>query len=645
MDELMDQFVVEARERLQAAFDDLLVLEVEPENAERVNGVFRAIHTLKGSVALFDLPVLHSVLHRAENNLEAVRSGVRILDGKQIDDIIVVLEWVSTCIDEFERDGTVGPRLLEVAGRFDETLDETHHSRQETGFSTLPSPAAWARALAAKVDATCTTALRYRPHPECYFNGDDPLALLSRVPLIRYLAVSPRDPWPAPELYDTFRANLEFAALSGAAVQDVMEIFRLVPDQVEIVSLGAEWQSRQIESSQPQKSDAPRSLRIDAARLDALLRTVCELVTVKNGLGRLIASAETLGGNADLTRAMMAAQKQLDRVVGTLYGETLQTRMVPIGQAFRRLPRLVHDLSRRLGKPAELVVVGDAIEADKAIVDQLFEPLLHLVRNAMDHGIEAPVERMAARKPATAKLLLRIAQRGEQIVISVSDDGRGIDPDAIRARAARSGLLGVGEAARLDDRAALDLLFVAGFSTAAEVSDLSGRGVGLDAVRAEISRIGGTVQISSRVGEGTTFTLSLPASFAMTRLLLVSVAGEQYGLPMNDISETVRVNREDIVPVRGNRALVLRNRVIPLLSLASLLGRPVEAEEQLRLTILVLTLGDDLVGVMVDAIGERAEVITKPLDGMLTGARGIAGTTLLENGEIVLVLDLAELVQ
>lgn len=646
MDELMAQFIVEARELVQAAIDDLFVLAAEPGNAERVNSAFRSVHTLKGSVALFDMAPLQSVLHRAETNLDRVRSGARAIDREQIDALVAVLEWIDACVDDVERQQFIGPDLLESARRFDAALDPDAGGDRSAENDDAEASAAWARALASSVDVACTVALRYTPHPECYFSGDDPVAVLSRVPQLTYLSFSPRDPWPSPDRYDPFRANLVFEALSAAPPSDVAAVFQLVPDQVEIVPIGASRQPSAVDADpDTPRGDGARSLRIDSARLDALLLTVGELMTIKNGFGELAAGARALQGGGELARAIAATQKQLDQVVGTLYGDVLQTRMVPVAQAFRRLPRVVHDLARRLDKPADLVIVGDDIGADKTIVDQLFEPMLHIVRNAMDHGVETPAERSACGKPAKAKLLLEVARQGEQIVLRFSDDGRGIDPATLRAAAVRRNVVSAEQASRLDDRAALELLFHAGFSTAAEVSDLSGRGVGLDVVRAEVNRLGGTVEIGSRIGRGTEVAMRLPLSFAMTQLLVLSVAGERYGVPLADVAETVRLNRKDILPVRENQAFLLRDRVVPLLSLVSLLGLPENRVAAPDVTVLVLALGQGRVGVTVDAIAERVEMVTKPLEGLLSGAPGIAGTTVLGDGQVLLVLDMAELIQ
>lgn len=646
MDELIAQFIVEARELVQTAVDDLLALDSDPGEAGRLDSLFRAVHTLKGSAGLFDFAALQSVLHRAEDELGRVRSSGARLEAGQVDALVAILEWVDTCVDDIEREGVAGAHLLARARPLLAALDAVADAQQVPVEMATSASIDWALSLAQIVGGQPAVALRYRPHPECFFNGDDPIALISRIPALLHLGVARREAWPAPDRFDPYRSNLWFEALSGGPLSDIEAIFRLVPDQVEIVSLVA-TPNLPADGAAPEDSRAAtaRSLRVDPARIDALLDTVGELMTTKNRVAALVAAAAALEGGADLARAIAATQKELDRLTASLHGAVLQTRMVPLAQAFRRLPRMVHDLSRRLGKPTELVIEGDAIEADKAIVDELFEPLLHLVRNAMDHGIEDAAGRVAAGKPAKAILRLWVTRQGDRLVVGIADDGRGIDPEAIRSAAVRKGLATAEQAGRLDDADALDFLFAAGFSTSANVSDLSGRGVGLDAVRSAIARLGGTVELASRVGAGATITLHLPVSFALTQLLVVSVAGERYGVPMQSVLETVRVRRSAITPIRGNRAFVLRDRTVPLLSLSALLDlSDAAAAAGEDLTVLVLALEDQQVGIAIDAVAERMETITRPLGGLLTGVRGIAGTSVLGDGRVLLVLDVAGLI-
>ncbi|MGV8950692.1 MAG: chemotaxis protein CheA [Cypionkella sp.] len=645
MDELMAQFIIEARELIQAAIDDLLALETDPSDAGRLDSAFRAVHTLKGSTGLFDLPSLNAALHKAEDNLGQVRAGRTSLDPMQVDAIVAVLEWIDQCVDDLESNGAVSAQRLEQGAKLEAALGEDREATEATlGVSAVTDSIAWALALAERIGGEATVALRYRPLAGCFFNGDDPVALLSRIPDLIHLSVAPREPWPAGELFDPFRSNLVFEALSTASSAAVEAIFRLVPDQIEIVPLGAVVVTPLAEAiADDTRGEAIRGLRVDPARIDALLNLVGELMTTKNGMAGLAATASALPGGAEIARGIAATQKDLDRLTGALYGGVLQTRMVPLEHAFRRLPRLVRDLSRRLGKLTNLVVEGSAIEADKTIVDQLFEPLLHLVRNAMDHGIESAAERFAAGKPASATITLGVSSEGDHIIVSLSDDGRGIDPKRIRAAAIGKAMVSSERASALDDRDVLDLLFAAGFSTVATVSDLSGRGVGLDAVRADATRLGGTVAIDSRLGQGTTTTLRLPAGFAMTQLLIVSIGAERYGVPMQTVLETVRVARHAVTPIRDNRAFVLRDTPVPLLSLSDLLGFP-EMPSKTEMTVLILSVAEQRIGIVVDAIAERMETITRPLGGLLSGIPGVAGTTMLGNGQVLLVLDMEELI-
>lgn len=639
----MAQFIVEARELVQAAIDDLFALETDPANGTHLDSVFRAVHTLKGSAGLFDLPVLHATLHRAEDILGRVRSDAGSLDAPQIDAVISVLEWTDRCVDELERDGVVSAQQLIRAEGFQGTLNADNDRPPESGTRNEAGSIAWALSLAARIGGPASVAVRYRPHAECFFSGDDPIALVSRIPSLTHLSIEPATPWPGGELFDPFRCNLAFEALSTAPLSEVEAIFRLVPDQVEIAPLGTATASAAESAPAEIRAEVMRGLRVDPARIDALLDLVGELMTTKSGMAGLATGVAGLPGGGEIARSIAVAQKDLDRLIRALYGGVLQTRMVPLGQAFRRLPRMVRDLSQRLGKPTELTITGDAVEADKTIVDELFEPLLHLVRNAMDHGIESAAERFAAGKPATAKLSLQVVIDGDQIVISLSDDGRGIDAQTIRRAAVRKGIVDADTAAALDDQAALGLLFSPGFSTATTVSDLSGRGVGLDAVRKDVTRLRGTVTLTSRLGHGATTALRLPFGFAMTQLLIVSVGTERYGVPMQAVMETVRIGRGAVTPIRDNRAFVLRDRTVPLLSLPEMLGLP-DSQAAGDMTVLVMAVANQRVGIIVDAIAEHVEAITRPLGGLLTGTPGVAGTAVLENGQVMLVLDIAELI-
>jgi len=312
---------------------------------------------------------------------------------------------------------------------------------------------------------------------------------------------------------------------------------------------------------------------------------------------------------------------------------------------FQRFPRLVREIAADLGKPASLIIEGDDTEADKVIVEMLFEPLLHLLRNALGHGVEPASLRAAQGKPAAATIRLRGARQGEHVVVEVSDDGRGIDVGRVRQAALERKVAAAEILDAMSDAEAIDLIFAPGFSTAAEVTDLSGRGVGLDAVRTAVERLAGQVSVESRSGEGTSVRLTLPFSVMMTRVMTVEAGGQMFGIPLDAIVETIRVGADSIIPVGAATAIVFRNRTVPVVELAGVLGVKRGESKETEATVVVARIEGQFGGLRVDRLGERMEVMLKPLEGILSGMPGIAGSTLLGDGSVLLVLDLGELLQ
>ena len=388
-----------------------------------------------------------------------------------------------------------------------------------------------------------------------------------------------------------------------------------------------------------------RSLRVDEAKIDALLDLAGELLVVKNGFAHLAKGVEGEVDGHDLARAIRGQYDTLERLAGELHAAVLQLRMVPVAQVFRSFPRLVRDMSQRLDKNVVVVSRGETTESDKTIVDLLFEPLLHLVRNAVDHGIETPELRRNKGKPQEATITLAASRTGDRFVVDVIDDGRGIDPVVVRRKAAQRGVLSADELAAMADEQAIELIFSAGFSTASEVSDISGRGVGMDIVRSTIERVGGRVSVKSRLGAGTTVRLDLPMNIATSRIMVVEASGQVFGIPMDAILETVRVTPDRIRRIKNNEGFVLRDRVIPICSLSDLMKLPLtkRSDTDVKLVVVAETRESNM-AIEVDAIRDRMDVVVKPMRGLLSSARGYAGTTLMGNGAVLLVLDLKEIV-
>ncbi|MGA2290506.1 chemotaxis protein CheA [Bradyrhizobium sp.] len=387
-----------------------------------------------------------------------------------------------------------------------------------------------------------------------------------------------------------------------------------------------------------------RTLRVDQQKVDSLMNLIGELVVAKNSLPFLARRAEQQFGSRELGREIKDQYGVIDRIAQELQGAVMAIRMMPVGQVFQRFPRLVRDLARKLGKQVDLVIEGEDTEADKNVIESLFDPLLHMVRNSLDHGVESPEARAACGKPGAAKVKLLARRDGDQVVIEVVDDGRGIDPEVIKRKAYERGLIDEARLAAITDDEATMLVFAAGFSTAESISDVSGRGVGMDVVRNAVEKAGGRIAMTSVKGAGTTVRIDLPLSMAVSRVMTVALGKNLFGVPMDLIEGIVKVPRSDVVRIKTSEAFVLRDRVVPLVRLTQLLELPDEAAAGEEIAVLVVRVNGQTVGLGISAFGEGMEVILKPLEGMLAKITGYAGTALLGDGRVLLVLDLKELI-
>ncbi|MBU8540623.1 chemotaxis protein CheA [Falsiroseomonas tokyonensis] len=645
--ELMAQFLVEGRELVAEAARGLSALALQPGDAAAMEACFRALHTLKGSTGLFDLEAMGRLLHAAEDRLTAIRDGA----AGDLDALVAMLDQVDRWLDSLERHG----RLPADATAIGQAL--AGHIREEAPTEAPPAGAAWT--IPAEFAGLAGTALRYVPREDCFYLGDDPIAIASAIPRLTALRVSLRAPWDPSEPYDPFTCNLVVEAVSAAPRAEVEAGFRLVADQVQFADLvvpkAVDREAVAPEEVAPgdvtpgevapeQGGGARRSLRVDAARLDRLAALADDLVIAKAGLAGLAAQVEALPGGHALGQALRARQARLDRLAGDLHATIGRVRLVPLAPLFARFPRLVRDIAGSLSKIAALEVVGGEVEVDKAVVDALADPLLHVLRNALDHGIEDPARRRRAGKPEAGQIRLAARVDGDQVVIEVTDDGAGIDPVTIRDLALQRGLLAPEEAARLDDAAAIDLIFAPGFSTAASVTTLSGRGVGMDVVRSAAAGLGGKVAVTSTPGQGTQVQFRLPLAMALVRILVVACGTETYGLPLDAVVETARLTPDRVVPIRSGRAFQLRDQVLPLVRLADLVGAGGAAAAGQGERVVIATVRGQQVGFAVDAFVDRMDAALRPMGGLLAQAPGLMGTTLLADGGVLMVLDLAELV-
>jgi two-component system chemotaxis sensor kinase CheA len=390
---------------------------------------------------------------------------------------------------------------------------------------------------------------------------------------------------------------------------------------------------------------ANRILRVDQSRIDSIMNLVAELIVAKNGLSYIATRAEEVHGARAVAREIKDQFAVIDRITQGLQVGVMSVRMMPVSQVFQRFPRLVRDVSRKLGKQIDLIIEGEETEADKNVLESLADPLIHMVRNSLDHGIETPEERRAAGKPEHGVLRITARQESDFVVIEVRDDGRGIDAGRVRTKAIERGLISAERAAQLTDEEAANLVFTAGFSTKDEVSDLSGRGVGMDVVRTAVIKAGGDVALRTTLGAGTTVSLRLPLTMAVTRIVTIECRGRLFGIPMDAVAETVRIGKAQIRRIKTSETFVLRESIIPIVRLAQVmdLPSPADAPEIADEAVMVVKLGQDRIGLVVDGFRERMEVIVKPLEGILEGLPGFSGTALLGDGRVLLILDLKEI--
>lgn len=718
MNEFLQQFVIESRELADAASDGLLALEQSPRDIERLDEVFRAFHTLKGSAPIVEFPAMESLMHAAEEVLTEARAGKCPLTSARIGLCLSYLDQVTDWLDTIERSGQLP---AEAASDPDRLAANTAEG----------ATAAWVAEMVTRhrmASARVLTAIRFVPGADSLYQGEDPVGRMTSLPGLLALELAAREPWGALDTLDPFRCNLVLTALSAAPAADLRVHLQdhtgdcgivpvtgsansghsLPPHAASVIaaqrallddgppqsfagrvgSAGAaaantlrfcgrsdlsERLSRATEqsllalSAQPLQEalaqllaeESPgeiaaaadsvrapeivaRTLRIDAEQVDALVRLAGELTVVNNAIGHVAKLARE--GDPTLADLLKDHHGALEHLVAELRRSVLRMRVRPLRAVLQRFPRLVREMSANLGKSVKLVIEGDETEADKTIVEMLFEPLLHLVRNAIDHGVESAAERTAAGKVPTARLLIKAQRSAERVIIEVGDDGAGIDLARVRKIAVSRGLITEEQLLTLTEAEALDLVFAPGFSTAASVTEISGRGVGMDAVRKAVERVGGHASIRSVAGRETAVTLSLPFSVMMTHVMTVEAGGQMFGLPLDAIIETTRVPLAAIGKVGAAPVVVLRNRALPVIDLASVLGVEPLADDA-GATLVVAAANGECGAFRVDRIVERLDLILKPLEGLLAGTPGIMGTTLLGDGRVLLVLDIAEMLQ
>ena len=615
--ELRQDFLLEAGELVQRLGEQLVGLESTPGDSELLNAVFRAFHTVKGGAGFLALEPMVELCHHAEDLLNEARNHTVVLATAQMDALLEALDLLTAMMGALADETPLPaapPALLQrllppVAGapaivpavapppsppaaagapiddrEFEALLDNLYG----TGAPGLAAPGM----AAASTGATGAT-----------ISDDEFEALLDT------LHGQPGQPTSAPPI----------GAVPGAAAATA------------VAAIGAVALAAVTPAAAVHHATAETTVRVDTARLDVLVNRAGELVLVRN---RLLTLAARDGGEA-----LLLAANELDRVADDLQTAVLGMRMQPVGRLFQRFPRIVRDLARQLGKEVELVLEGEDTELDRSLVEALADPLVHLLRNALDHGIGMPDERERDGKPRKGRVGLSASQRGEHIVIAVSDDGHGMDPEILRRKALEKGLLDAAQAARLSEAECYELIFRPGFSTAAVVSDISGRGVGMDVVKTRVAELGGSLQVRSQPGHGTELELTVPLTLAILRVLMVRAGMQLFALPLSNVEEVFELTAGQDQPLDGRLVARHRGRALPLANLSAWAGASGAAGRH----VVVLRIGHLHLGCLVDAMLGREDVIVKPLGPLFAGVPGIAGATVTGDGRLALVVDLASL--
>jgi two-component system chemotaxis sensor kinase CheA len=628
MNEFLELFLVEGRELVEQATSDLLMLEGDPSDPERLDSVFRAFHTLKGGAGIVNFPSMSRAMHAAEDILSAVRTGDRPVTQALIGDCLTcldqVVKWLDTIQDSGDLPAGTEADVDDIVARFTADSVFAHDTKAE--------PVALTSAAIALVPTSSVAVLKEQLSLLAA-SGDGAegrMASAGRLAanVLRHLAQDN-------EAEQVERTLLQ-SQTSGAATLLTAAIERAIEHITQPAPANA------VVAPLPRVAPTLRTLRIAIERVNDLVNVTGELIVAKNAVGHIAKLA--LETNNTLAAAIRDEHARLDHLIESLQSAVRGMRVLPLRVVFQRFSRLVREMSESLSKPVRLVTEGEETEADKAIVEMLFEPLLHVVRNAMDHGVEPPEQRAAAGKPSLATLSLRARRDGEHVVVECEDDGSGIDVDKIRKVVAERHLVSLDVLSAMSDIDVINLIFLPGFSTARDITDVSGRGVGMGAVRTAVERLRGRVLIETRLGKGSMVRFILPFSVMMTRVLMVEIGQQIFGIPLDAVVETLCIRREQIHPIGSGHAFVLRNLTIPLIELSWTLDRGGE-HALTDATIVVVASSDQLVGLQVDRLGMTMDVMLRPPGGLLSGMPGIAGTAMLGNGSVLLVLSLQDMLQ
>ena len=708
-DEILQDFLVEAGEILEQLSEQLVELESRPDDMDLLNAIFRGFHTVKGGAGFLQLNELVECCHSSENVFDMLRKGVRLVDAELMDVVLQGLDAINGMFAQVREGSVLtpaSPELLEALHRLADPV-AAPAAPAPTPVAAAPAPAAAAEPKEQDLtDAEFESLLQAIDGPATPAEGADEITDAEFENLLDQLHGKGQfkpDTLPAGDaaagesitesefenLLDTLHGKGQFKpdALPAQGSQQAPAAGKtaggdeITDDEFEALldQLHGKGQFKPEQvASEPPKAAAPAAqpapaaaarapaaapaesapaakpaaaapakapaavesettVRVDTARLDEIMNMVGELVLVRNRLVRLGLNS----GDEELGKAVSS----LDVVTGDLQTSVMKTRMQPIKKVFGRFPRQVRDLSRQLKKEINLELVGEETDLDKNLVEALADPLVHLVRNAVDHGIEMPDEREAAGKPRTGKVVLSAEQEGDHILLLITDDGKGMDANILRAKAVEKGMLDKDAAERLSDLECYNLIFAPGFSTKTEISDVSGRGVGMDVVKTRIAQLNGTVFVDSTPGKGSRVVIKVPLTLAIMPTLMVMLDDQAFAFPLVNVREIFHLDLSRTNVVDGQEAIIVRDKALPLFYLKQWLVPGCRDAVPTEGHVVIIAIGNQQIGFVVDQLVGQEEVVIKPLGKMLQGTPGLAGASITSDGSIALILDVPSMLK
>ncbi len=589
MKEIVDSFIVETKEILEKLDLNLIELENRPDDTELLNEVFRSFHTIKGTAGFLGLDKLTKVTHRCEDILNKLRKSEVLLNTELMDGILAAYD-----------------KIKEILVSIETELSEN-----------------------VSVDQTVEQLNKLIENIEKSINGKDEATKGGDVLVEASVEVA------VPENIKTAVSSSEENLIQNESDSNVQ-----LPKE-------SEEQSQKVTKEESKAGAAKKSensIRVDVERLDELLNIASELVLGRNRLAQVNSEVGLEYEGSKISRDLSDATKQIDLMTNELQLVVMKTRMVKIGKVFNRYPRLVRDLARETNKEVNLILKGEDTELDKTLIEEINDPLVHLIRNSVDHGIETPEKREQEGKPSAGTVILSAEQEGNQIVITIEDDGKGIDTEFIKEKAISKGLITRERAKELSKTEAYNLIFLPGFSTAEKVTNVSGRGVGMDVVKTNVAKLRGIISIESAVGKGTKIIIKLPLTLAIIQGMIVKVNSETVVIPLNSVIEALRVNVKDISKINNHEAIRRRDSVIPLVAIDNVLyGSKNGKDGKAWQYVVVVGLAEKRFGIKVDELCGQKEVVIKSLGSYLGNITGIAGSTIMGDGTVVMILDISEL--